>query len=389
MRGFLHGAAFAAMWSVGVAEAQAGCTASPPASWVKQQTVGTDTPLHVFSNHGTAAEQANRFRIRGPDSALLPIRAEALGVLVQFLPEEAWPDGSITVEERGFYDSDGTRTKAEDAPHQGWFALAQLDVVDAPERLSAPSGVEWTRTDWSGGAKVGGRLWSPAGARWVDLEVEGVGPIHRHSLVGGPMMLRTARNSRCSVFGGLQPIPADGDVTVRMVAHGDGGAVAAGPWVTLGPGGGEPIGTPSDTQHLQTWTRIARGAPPGETVTNRGSCPSLAVVDGEEQLRPVGVRLDEASPGTRLPLGDRTVVVGLVANSTWWWVEDADGVASAPLPASGRSIRVGDGGDGVPDGVVEVAHLRYAPAGQARVEVRERYTCTDVVRGLPARWEGR
>ncbi len=281
-----------------MSQSPAMCIGQPPRTFLWQESVGPKTPIVIGSTWGSAEDLAGRLRVRGPDATLIPIRAESLGLDVRLIPETTWPDGSITLEERGDFDATSKRVTGLGIPvTSAWFPLRDLPVAKASPPLDPPGEVTWTRQPRMRRSDVRGEVVAPEGTRWLSLEVQGVGAISRRwPMASGPTLLWSGALTRCNDTGQLQPVPAGGDLTVRAVAHGDGGASAASSWTVLGPDGGPPAGRWADTSALTSWSPIAGTEDTAPVVSDNGACASLVELSRTET---------EVPPQTRVTVDDR------------------------------------------------------------------------------------
>ena len=320
-----------------VAVVHAVCIAQPPSTQLPQTQLGRTTPLAAFSTWGSAEHLAGRLRVRGPDGALVAVRAEALGFHVQLVPLQPWAPGTHTVEERGDYGADRRRltTGGGDVRHRVWFPVKTVEVVEAPSRLAPLEDVRWERLD---GREVSGRLQVPEAVLWVDLEVDGMGPIYRTYRRGGEAYLFNGAHVRCNDTHRTQWLDSGEPVSVRAVAHGDGGARHASEWTVLPR---RRTQRPPAGDRMSSWREVPDvSRSTGSPVVPGGDCGALVVrsteerrvdhdsawlVDDDGVLREVEARAHGVRIGERTIRGLTSPLRALAVHGESWVVATEEG----------------------------------------------------------------
>lgn len=413
------------MWILWLTITWAGCKAGAEHTAPGNDTVSPDQPILASSPWGTPEHLAKRLRLRGPDGKLVRVDRETLGRDVRLVPHDPLALGTYVVEERGDYDAAGQRLydPRADVHHDGWFAAWEVEVV-APREGPEPA-VQWFLSDLQPTVPktplLAAEVVPGTDTSWLELEVRGVGaidvvPVYARQTV----RLDSYAHLPCNDYGERMRL-GEGDVTVRVTAHGP-GWTAASPWTSIGPTetpsdhdfaipvpASPPTGEPANVSRLQRWAPIRGRVSQAPTETMPSTCGRLTRVgtellqrtDDEPRFftstadgwqlggRPVEVSPEDAwalehmdgaahtvgvEPGEKLlALGDRTVrVIGHRLA-----VDDSSGTSPA-IPLHLNKVAVADGEELVLAGRVIVD-------GERQTQV-ERYACSGEPLGVPERW---
>lgn len=239
---------------------------------------------------------AQRFRLRGPDQTLRPLKVDHLLGEVRFTAVQPLTPGTYTLEHHANFDDEGRRMRFGsygEVARSEWFPYERLEFTGrapaAASKLRPPRHVRWARMHRVDITSAGpfrtldvvGK--APPGTR-IEAEVEGVGVVSR-AVVGtkGKVAMRHA-TSLCTPY--AVDVPLSGDLRVRLVAVGPDGSRAPASWTTLGSSAGRHFngslanrsrksGVPAPLTAFRTWQAVDHTPPAGETKKAQTTCGRL------------------------------------------------------------------------------------------------------------------